>query len=201
MVELVEVRKHVRPRLSLCTQRWAQFQLGRLDIVGVVDEHNQKRTITPCRARNKLCQSRHSRTKGLSPHAGSAFLLPLILYEVRTWPSSGVVQCLPERRSHHSLKPNSWRPLFALLRLPLFLLRVLPPLTTLPSLAALPLLHLVHHLPLLDVRKRVALLAHLQAAPRQTARPERLKAASPNCSLPPQRGRAASKFSHMRWQT
>ena len=84
MVELVEVRKHVRPRLSLCTQHWAQFQLGRLGIVGVVDEHNQKRTITPCRARNKLCQSRHSRTKGLSPHAGSAFLLPLILYEVRT---------------------------------------------------------------------------------------------------------------------
>ena len=84
MVELVEVRKHVRPRLSLCTQHWAQFQLGCLGIVGVVDEHNQKRTITPCRARNKLCQSRHSRTKGLSPHAGSAFLLPLILYEVLT---------------------------------------------------------------------------------------------------------------------
>ena len=79
MVELVEVRKDVCPGLSLCTQRWAQFQLGRLGIVGVVDEHNQKRTITPCRARNKLCQSRHSRTKGLSPHAGSAFLLPLIL--------------------------------------------------------------------------------------------------------------------------
>ena len=112
----------------------------------------------------------------------------------------GVDQCLPERRSHHSLKPNSWRPPFALLRLPLFLLRVLPPLTTLPPLAALPLLQLVHHLPLLDVRKRVTLLAHLQAAPGQTARPERLKAASPNSSLPPQRGRAASKFSHVRWQ-
>ena len=46
MVELVEVRKHVCPRLRLCTKHWAQFQLGRLDIVGVVDEHNQKRTIT-----------------------------------------------------------------------------------------------------------------------------------------------------------
>ena len=46
MVELVEVRKHVRPRLSLCTQHWAQFQLGCLGFVGVVDEHNQKRTIT-----------------------------------------------------------------------------------------------------------------------------------------------------------
>ena len=46
MVELVEVRKHIRPGLSLCTEHWAQFQLGCLGIVGVVDEHNQKRTIT-----------------------------------------------------------------------------------------------------------------------------------------------------------
>ena len=47
MVELVEVRKHVRPSLSLCTQSWTQFQLGCLGIVGIVDEHNQKRRIYP----------------------------------------------------------------------------------------------------------------------------------------------------------
>ena len=46
MVELVEVRKHVCPSLSLCTKRWTQFQLGCLGVVGIVDEHNQKRTIT-----------------------------------------------------------------------------------------------------------------------------------------------------------
>ena len=47
MVELVEVRKHVRPGLSLCTQHWAQFQLGCLGVVGVVDEHNHKRRNYP----------------------------------------------------------------------------------------------------------------------------------------------------------
>ena len=46
MVELVEVRKHVCPGLSLCTQCWTQFQLGCLGVVGLVGEHNHKRTIT-----------------------------------------------------------------------------------------------------------------------------------------------------------
>ena len=87
MVELVEVRKHVCPRLSLCTQHWAQFQLGRLGVVLwvlLMNTIRREQLQTPCRARNKLCQSRHSRTNGLSPQAGSAFLLPLISYEVRT---------------------------------------------------------------------------------------------------------------------
>ena len=62
MVELVEVRKDVRPSLSLCTQHWAQFQLGRLGIVGVVDEHNQKsKNYKPHAALATSCANRDTR--------------------------------------------------------------------------------------------------------------------------------------------
>ena len=66
MVELVEVRKYVSPGLSLCTQHWAQFQLGCLGVVGLVDEHNQKRTIMG------IDDEHNQRSKNYKPHVALA---------------------------------------------------------------------------------------------------------------------------------
>ena len=110
--------------------------------------------VTPWRARSRLCQSRHSLTKWLSPQAGRDLPLPL--------DKGGTGQESPVGGSHKILQHGPGR------TLPGLCARLLP-LALRPPLTTSPPLQLVDSLPLLDVPHHLHLLPQLTTAPGQAA--------------------------------